>query len=64
VPDDWSVKHLHADMSRLTEWAIEARYPGEWEEASLEDAQWANRQATEIYEAVQSEFLKRGITIG
>lgn len=26
------------DLSELTEWAVEARYPGDWPEASPEDA--------------------------
>jgi HEPN domain-containing protein len=61
LPDDWSVKHQKADLSRLTEWAVEARYPGEWDEASFEDAQWAYRQAKVIVESVRAEFRQRGI---
>lgn len=64
LPDDWPIKHQPADLSRLTEWAVEARYPGEWTEATLEDAQWASRQASVIVESVIAEFIRRGVDLG
>lgn len=38
LPDDWLVKREHPDLARLTEWAVEARYPGDWAEATMQDA--------------------------
>jgi HEPN domain-containing protein len=41
VPDDWQVKTEHADLAALTEWAVEARYPGDWPDATEADARVA-----------------------
>jgi len=35
LPDDWEVKHEQTDLARLTEWAVESRYPGDWSDATL-----------------------------
>ena len=32
LPDTWSVRRKHPDLAQLTEWAVEARYPGDWQE--------------------------------
>ena len=61
LPDDWPLKYQQVDLSRLTEWAVEARYPGEWSEATLVDAQWAYNQANVVVESVCEEFIRRGI---
>lgn len=29
LPDDWPVRQTHDDLTELTEWAVEARYPGD-----------------------------------
>jgi len=29
IPMGWSLKEKHRDLALLTEWAVEARYPGE-----------------------------------
>ena len=41
VPNDWQVKTEHADLAMLTEWAVEARYPGDWPDATAADARAA-----------------------
>ena len=63
LPDDWPIKHEQADLSRLTEWAVEARYPGEWGEATWEEAQAAHQQARAIVESIIAEFARRGIRV-
>ncbi|MCY3905167.1 MAG: HEPN domain-containing protein [Caldilineaceae bacterium] len=30
LPASWTVRAEHVDMAELTEWAVQARYPGEW----------------------------------
>ena len=30
MPQDWTARSQHPDLAELTEWAVEARYPGEW----------------------------------
>jgi HEPN domain-containing protein len=64
LPDNWPVKRMQADLSRLTEWAVEARYPGDWAEATQEDAQWAYDQASAIVESVTTELVRRGVDSG
>lgn len=61
LPEGWAVKKEHVDLSRLTEWAVEARYPGEWGEPTLKEAQDAFEQARKIVESIDAEFKHRGI---
>jgi HEPN domain-containing protein len=63
LPDDWPVKKEHPDLARLTEWAVEARYPGDWAEATFQDAQTACDQARSIVESISVEFSRRGLFI-
>jgi HEPN domain-containing protein len=41
LPRSWQAKTEHPDLAELTEWAVEARYPGDWPEATIEDARRA-----------------------
>ena len=61
LPDDWSVKNEQIDLARLTEWAVEARYPGDWGEATFDDARVAFDQAKAVVESISKEFYRRGI---
>jgi HEPN domain-containing protein len=45
MPTDWHLKEEHPDLAELTEWAVEARYPGDWPDASEQDARSAVQQA-------------------
>lgn len=45
LPEGWSVKEEYPDLSELTEWAVEARYPGDWPEPTVGDADRALAQA-------------------
>lgn len=35
LPEGWTVKQQHPDLAELTEWAVEARYPGDWPEPTM-----------------------------
>ena len=48
VPQDWQVTTAHADLAALTEWAVEARYPGDWPDATEADARAAVEQARAV----------------
>lgn len=37
LPDGWSIREDLPDLAELTEWAVEARYPGDWPEATQEE---------------------------
>lgn len=62
LPVGWSVRDTHPNLSDLTIWAVESRYPGDWDEANWDDAIRAERVATEIYDSVSAEFGARGIS--
>lgn len=46
------------DLTWLTEWSVESRYPGDWPEASGEDAKKAVTIATEALGACTRIFTK------
>lgn len=56
LPDPWSVRRTHTDLAQLTEWAVEARYPGDWQEATATDAEQAVSQARGVYNSIAAEF--------
>lgn len=62
IPNDWSVKR-HNDLAFLTEWSVEARYPGDWEEASQQEAIESINQAIQILNDVETEFAEKGINV-
>jgi HEPN domain-containing protein len=63
LPEGWGVKVRHPDLAELTEWAVEARYPGDWPEASAEDARRALEQARAVYECVTTDLGVHGVQI-
>ena len=46
IPAGWQLKEEHPDLADRTEWAVEARYPGDCPDATEEDARSAVRTAT------------------
>jgi len=40
---------------------VEARYPGDWQEASESDVRFAVQQAEEILDAILTDFMVRGL---
>ena len=61
LPDSWSVRVDHPDLTELRQWAVEARYPGEWAEATETDAIRAEAEAREVRDSVVAEFQRRGL---
>ncbi len=53
----------HPDLAELTEWAVEARYPGDWPEASPDDARRAVEEARAVYECVMTDLGAQGIKL-
>ncbi len=58
IPEAWHVRGRHPDLAALTEWAVEARYPGDWAEATETDARLATRQARDIYESIATDLSR------
>jgi HEPN domain-containing protein len=61
VPEGWRVKTDHPDLAALTEWAVESRYPGEWSDATEDEARVAVQQARSVWNSVSADFAQRGI---
>lgn len=50
------MKEEYPDLADLTVWAVEARYPGDWPEATREDARGVVRSVLE-------DFRSRGLEV-
>ena len=48
MPNVWQLKEMCPDLASLTQWAVEARYPGNWTEATSTEADMAVEQARVI----------------
>lgn len=59
IPDDWAVKHVQANLARLSEYAVDARYPGNWPDLSPDDARAAVHDARRIVDTVQADLDAR-----
>ena len=63
LPDSWSVRTTHADLAELTEWAVETRYPGDWNQPTDADAARAESEARSIHDSITAEFRCRGVIV-
>jgi HEPN domain-containing protein len=59
----WPLKEEHPDLADLTEWAVEARYPRDWPDATEEDARSAVQQARAVGQSVCRDLASHGFTI-
>ncbi|MGD9893681.1 MAG: HEPN domain-containing protein [Dehalococcoidia bacterium] len=62
IPENWSARGVQVDLARLTEWSMEARYPGDWPDATDEDAHQAVTTAHTVVDAVMHDLAQRGIS--
>jgi HEPN domain-containing protein len=63
LPAGWTVTREHPDLAELTEWAVEARYPGEWPEATRDDGRRAVVQARAVLDCIIEDFGRRGVKV-
>ena len=63
LPDSWPVRVDQTDLTQLNQWAVEARYPGEWPEATEADAVRAESEARATRDSVLAEFQRCGINV-
>ena len=63
LPDGWSVQADFPDLAELTEWSVEARYPGDWPEATQEEEARAEEQSRAVHNSVVADFKRRGISL-
>lgn len=64
APDGWQFKVNHPDLAALSEWAVEARYPGDWPDAVEADAQAAVKQARAVWESVYADLAQHSLDVG
>lgn len=61
LPEEWPIKGNLPDLSGLSSWAVEPRYPGErLPEATKEEAHTAVEQAKEVYEKTLEDLKSHG----
>ena len=60
LPNGWKVKTEHPDLADLSEWAVEARYPGDWPEAGEAEAASAVEKARGILKSVSDDLCSHG----
>lgn len=64
VPAGWRSREDHPDLASLTEWAVEARYPGDWPDATESDARAAFEQAQAVCSSAATDLTQRGVDLG
>jgi len=62
LPAGWRIKSTHRDLSRLTQYAVEARYPDDVPPIKLQSSA-SLRQAQTIYRSIRGEFESRGLDL-
>jgi HEPN domain-containing protein len=63
IPSGWDVVTAHPDLAALTQWAVEARYPGNWPNPTDADARDAARQARVVWETILHDFERHGFDV-
>lgn len=57
LPSAWSVLELEVDLASLTEYAVDARYPGDWPDISEREAEAAVDDAERLFDRLSSALL-------
>lgn len=60
LPEGFTVKEKYPRLGFLTKWAIQARYPGDWPDATRDDAAKALEMARGVLEAVMQDLASLG----
>jgi len=60
LPKDWQTRLAHPNLTQLTEWAVEARYPSLAEDPTDEDAATALSQAQALLDSVGRDLQQHG----
>jgi HEPN domain-containing protein len=63
IPVGWEIKTGYPYLSDLSGWVVEARYPGDWPDATVADARLAAEQARSVYECVQRDLARHGLPL-
>jgi HEPN domain-containing protein len=60
IPSRWSVATAHPDLAALSAWVAEARYPGDWPDATEPEAREAVNQARAVVTSVVADLTSHG----
>ena len=63
VPESWQLKTAYPNLTNLTRWAVEARYPETMQEATKTDASEAVEQARSIWTSVSNSLKDHGFLV-
>ena len=63
IPDGWHLKDELPELATLTEWAVEARYPGDWPDATAADALAAVQQARAVWQSVCTDLARHDFAV-
>jgi HEPN domain-containing protein len=63
IPAGWDVVINHPNLSDLTQWATVGCYPGNWPEATDQDARAAAREARAVWETVLNDLDRPGLDV-
>ena len=63
IPTSWDVTQAHPRLGRLSQWATVGRYPGNWPEATDQDARDAAQQAQAVWEPVLNDLDQHGLDV-
>ncbi len=62
-PESWQLKKTHPNLTNLTRWVVEARYPEKIQDATEAEASEAVKQARAIWESVSATLTEQGFHI-
>lgn len=60
IPLDWRAATEFPDLVELSQWAVESRYPGDWFEATEDQAKSALSLAQSILDVIEVDLRNRG----
>lgn len=63
LPNGWHVRTTHRDLARLTQYAVEARYPDDLPPINKLQSSASLRQAQTIYRSICADFERRGVEV-
>ncbi len=63
LPESWQFKTAHPDLSNLSRWAVEARYPEDMQGATETDASEAVEQARAVWTSVSNALAEHGFLV-
>ena len=63
LPESWQLKTTHPDLSDLTRWAVEARYPEDMQGATKSEATEAVEQTRSIWTSVSTTLTEHGFHV-